>query len=183
MRGIHWWPVNSPHKGPVTRKTFPFDYVIMLSKIPCKARVNEAYCTVPNASVMVWLIAPPALTTAGWATFRKCCYDVDLHGATVMSSSATATSTIICLQDRQTSIRRTYGQSIGFDGCPRSVEQHGTYHWQNKLLACKALYAILTTFRWCSVWWDGSIRKTRLRKCNVCEHGPYFVNMGLTDSG
>ena len=27
--GIHRWPVNSPHKGPVTRKMFPFDYVIM----------------------------------------------------------------------------------------------------------------------------------------------------------
>ena len=29
MRGIHRWPVNSPHKGPVTRKIFPFDDVIV----------------------------------------------------------------------------------------------------------------------------------------------------------
>ena len=29
MRGIHRWPVNSPHKRPVTRKMFPFDDVIM----------------------------------------------------------------------------------------------------------------------------------------------------------
>ena len=29
VRGIHRWPVTSPHKGPVTRKTFPFDDVIM----------------------------------------------------------------------------------------------------------------------------------------------------------
>ena len=28
-RGIHRWPVNSPHKGPVTQKMFPFDDVIM----------------------------------------------------------------------------------------------------------------------------------------------------------
>ena len=28
VRGIHCWPVNSPHKGPVTRKMFPFDDVI-----------------------------------------------------------------------------------------------------------------------------------------------------------
>ena len=28
-RGIHRWPVNSRHKGPVTRKKFPFDDVIM----------------------------------------------------------------------------------------------------------------------------------------------------------
>ena len=30
-RGIHRWPVNSPHKGPVTRKMFPFDDIIMKS--------------------------------------------------------------------------------------------------------------------------------------------------------
>ena len=30
MQGIHWWRVNSPHKGPVTRKMFPFDDVIMI---------------------------------------------------------------------------------------------------------------------------------------------------------
>ena len=29
VRGIHRSPVNSPHKGPVARKTFPFDDVIM----------------------------------------------------------------------------------------------------------------------------------------------------------
>ena len=29
VRVIHRWPMNSPHKGLVTRKLFPFDYVIM----------------------------------------------------------------------------------------------------------------------------------------------------------
>ena len=29
MRGIHWGPVNSPHKWPVMLKMFPFDDVIM----------------------------------------------------------------------------------------------------------------------------------------------------------
>ena len=29
VRGIHRWPVNSPHKWPVTRKMFPFDDVTM----------------------------------------------------------------------------------------------------------------------------------------------------------
>ena len=35
VRGIHRWPVNSPHKGPVTRKMFPFDDVnhIVLPKV------------------------------------------------------------------------------------------------------------------------------------------------------
>ena len=30
VRGIHRWPVNSPYTGPVTRKMFPFDDVILL---------------------------------------------------------------------------------------------------------------------------------------------------------
>ena len=29
LRGIHRWPVNSPHKCPVKRKMFPFHYVII----------------------------------------------------------------------------------------------------------------------------------------------------------
>ena len=29
VKGIHRSPVNSPHKGPVTRKMFPFDDVVM----------------------------------------------------------------------------------------------------------------------------------------------------------
>ena len=32
--GIHRWPVNSPHKWPVTRKMFPFDDVIMMYVLP-----------------------------------------------------------------------------------------------------------------------------------------------------
>ena len=33
VRGIHRWPVNSPHKGPVTRKMFPFDDVSMIPQV------------------------------------------------------------------------------------------------------------------------------------------------------
>ena len=32
VRGIHRWPVNSPHKGPVMWKMFPLDDVIMRSQ-------------------------------------------------------------------------------------------------------------------------------------------------------
>ena len=34
VRGIHRCPVNSPHKGPVTRKVLPFDDVIMSCSSP-----------------------------------------------------------------------------------------------------------------------------------------------------
>ena len=30
VRGIHRWPANSPHKGPVTWKMYPFDDVIVM---------------------------------------------------------------------------------------------------------------------------------------------------------
>ena len=33
VRGIHRWPVNSPHKGPVTREMLPVDDVIMFHEI------------------------------------------------------------------------------------------------------------------------------------------------------
>ena len=38
VRGIYRWIVNSPHKGPVTRKVFPFDDVIMLRLVVLKPR-------------------------------------------------------------------------------------------------------------------------------------------------
>ena len=49
VRGIHRKPVNSPHKGPVTRKMFPFDDVI----ITC------IWCTVYNI-----FISKPTISVA-----------------------------------------------------------------------------------------------------------------------
>ena len=34
VQGIQRWPVNSPHKRPVTQKMFPFDDVIMWTHLP-----------------------------------------------------------------------------------------------------------------------------------------------------
>ena len=53
VQGIHRWPVNSPHKWPVTRKTFPFDDVIMIywygrTRLILYARL-----------MMSWLLASP----------------------------------------------------------------------------------------------------------------------------
>ena len=41
VRGIHRSPVNSSNKGPVTRKMFPFDDVIMTLKADWKPRGNS----------------------------------------------------------------------------------------------------------------------------------------------
>ena len=44
VRGLHTWPVNSPHKGPVTRKMFPFDDVIMSTLV-----LVTAWCHQPTS--------------------------------------------------------------------------------------------------------------------------------------
>ena len=43
VRGIRRWPANSPHKGPVTRKMFSFDDVIMLAVLECNVKTVEIY--------------------------------------------------------------------------------------------------------------------------------------------
>ena len=45
VRGIHRWPVSSPHKWPVTRKMFPFDAFIM--KILTKSVSGGVTSTLP----------------------------------------------------------------------------------------------------------------------------------------
>ena len=46
VRGIHRWPVNSPHREPVRRKMFPFDDVIMRRTFPSVWRVIGWYMIV-----------------------------------------------------------------------------------------------------------------------------------------
>ena len=47
VRGIHWWPVNSLHKWPVTRKMFPFDNVIrMILHKTCSGSGSDTYFSV-----------------------------------------------------------------------------------------------------------------------------------------
>ena len=51
VREIHRWPANSPHKGPVTRKMFPFDDVIMSPHWPSQCAVIRLYpCIVLNVN-------------------------------------------------------------------------------------------------------------------------------------
>ena len=54
VRGIHRLPVNSPHKGPVTRKMFPFDDVIMRSSVePIEDNTSFIFITVTDAPTVV----------------------------------------------------------------------------------------------------------------------------------
>ena len=44
VRGIHQWLVNSPQKGPVTRKMFPFDDVIIMHRFVWPGLNVLIYC-------------------------------------------------------------------------------------------------------------------------------------------
>ena len=80
VRGIHQWPVNSPHKGPVMWKIFPYDDVIMFSGISTRKSLYETekkyetawgkyhLCCISSLShyfdVVVWVL---------WRVFRYKC--------------------------------------------------------------------------------------------------------------
>ena len=51
VKGIHRWSVNSPHKGPVTRKMLPFDDVITISWF----RVSLFY----SGLILIFTSTPP----------------------------------------------------------------------------------------------------------------------------
>ena len=44
-RGIHRWPVNFPHKGPVTRKMFPFHDLFMLPHFSFSLTFCTVWCS------------------------------------------------------------------------------------------------------------------------------------------
>ena len=48
--GFHRWPVNSPHKGPVTRKMFPFDDVITFDPYIWERVVLSCWASVQQPS-------------------------------------------------------------------------------------------------------------------------------------
>ena len=64
VRGIHRWPVNSPHKGPVTRKMFLFDNAIMIPSI-CEQQGSQ--CT-PWHTLKLWNGLGGSLHSIIWCT-------------------------------------------------------------------------------------------------------------------
>ena len=54
VRGIHRSPVNSPHKGPVTRKMLPFDDVIMGSLLFFHSVAQRDLLAKYNDGVLKW---------------------------------------------------------------------------------------------------------------------------------
>ena len=90
VRGIHWWPVNSPHKGSIMPKMFPFDDVIMNSFI-CPYHSIPEHDSYFSATFLtevkavrseVWQIRATVLlkATSTWYVFMfNCSYSFILH--------------------------------------------------------------------------------------------------------
>ena len=58
VRGIHRSPVNSPHKGPVTRKMFPYYNIIKGNSFPKLARCSKIRQTKSFMSEAARLLGP-----------------------------------------------------------------------------------------------------------------------------
>ena len=56
VRGIYWWPVNSPHKGPVTRKSLPFDAVMVFLPREFMLWKHKPEWTIVNRSSLISLL-------------------------------------------------------------------------------------------------------------------------------
>ena len=79
VRGNHRWAVNSPRKGPVTRKMFPFDDVIMSNgHIRGKLNGGIRLAFFPRIAVILWrtLLAAYfdhfAALKKCWKAMKKC---------------------------------------------------------------------------------------------------------------
>ena len=64
VRGIHRWPVNSPHKRLVMRKMFPFDDVIIMWQWIHNAVTNKEHRS--NIELTIKNPNPPRLEGSGW---------------------------------------------------------------------------------------------------------------------
>ena len=69
--GIHRWPVNSTHKGPVTRKMFPLDDVIMNNKIIKKYALLTVCEENPAMNRWTWLFKTLLLQIKIWPRKRN----------------------------------------------------------------------------------------------------------------
>ena len=78
VRGIHRWPVNSPHKWPVTQKMLPFDDVIM-------DHISQ-HCTL-NAKSLAIITTKPQLNSHSTELIDNSCDEMQIDGMTIGVSS------------------------------------------------------------------------------------------------
>ena len=70
--GIHRWPVNSPHKWPVTRKMFPFEWELVLSTVTNSKSVLGSIRDLFSALYFLSLSLRLYLEILGWGWPGSC---------------------------------------------------------------------------------------------------------------
>ena len=74
--GIHRWPVNSPHKWPVTQKMLPFDDIIMMWVVQFHVIIRHdigiILCMHPANERPRYLVTPSLI---GWSHTQNYAYD------------------------------------------------------------------------------------------------------------
>ena len=113
--GIHRWPVNSPHKRPVTRKMFPFDDVIIC--VPCRCRGMITRHDISRDLIRPYWSADVVLSTK---TYSKSLIASNLEGwvasLTLQSALCMQMSTDISRhRDAHVRVPYTYGTGIWGD--------------------------------------------------------------------
>ena len=93
VRGIHRWPVNSPHKGPVTQKMFPFDDFIMSRKHLIRATMCSSHCNIPYTSIYSNMVQSGVLSQR---THRRLVVTYRDHKRYIQSCCVYNTSHRIC---------------------------------------------------------------------------------------
>ena len=76
VRGSHRWPVNSPHKGPVTRKMFPFDDVIL-----CRIQYISWNT---HIVVMIYFVLDTLRDRFMWSIYHFSSWQLEWHWAKVV---------------------------------------------------------------------------------------------------
>ena len=96
VRGIHRWPVNSPHKRPVMRKMFPFDDFIMVQR-----QTNTPILHIPHEhnynhrSTLAWgntYISSPILNMTDYQKRR-----LTNHSLTTSTTTSASFSTLTAM--------------------------------------------------------------------------------------
>ena len=86
MRGIHEWSMDSPHKGPVRWKIFPFDYIIIImhhknKTISCH-RTIDSNCNMVQSSKETHTAWQLQIQSIGWIWSSHTMGKMSWHGNT-----------------------------------------------------------------------------------------------------
>ena len=132
VREIPRWPVDSPDKGPVTRKMFPFDDVIMMANDVVRSGISPLFIFC-HITLTFWLIQHQACLYQTFSFFSK------------------STIRYMCWRERVPWIHLAE-TSILFSAClSETLTNYGHWTPSHMLVADTECFATNTLW-WCDQW-------------------------------